>query len=314
MPPESRRPSSVASTPAAAPASEGSKGPDLGLEWEIFWTQHWKKGIAAILIALAGIIVFSVWQYLAHSASRAANAQLSAAKTIDDLKKVLADHPNADAAADAGLLLAQKQGEAKDFEGAVKTAQTVAERFPKHPMYGAALLAIASNLEAGGKADQAETAYKTVVEKAPNDFAAPLALSARANLIKRKKPEEARKILDELTAKYPTSVASTQAVLEKKTLRGGEAGADVFQMPPPTPLPTPAPEAAAAPGTPGAPQVPFMLATPPPNPEVGSLATPAAPAEAKPADAKPADAKPADAKPADAKPAASPAATPKAKK
>lgn len=311
MPPESRRPSSVASTSAAAPATESAKGPDLALEWEIFWTENWKRGLAAILIALVGVIVFAVWQYIGHSASRAANNQLSAAKTIDDLKKVLTDHPNADAAADAGLLLAQKQAEAKDFEGAAKSSQTVADRFPSHPMFGAALLAVGANLEAAGKADQADAAYKTVVEKAPKDFAAPLALAARANLAKmRKKPEEARKLWDELLAKYKTSASARLAEQEKKLIRGGEASADVFQMPPPTPLPTPAPEP-AAPGAavPGANSVLLPTA---PAADVNPAPTPAAAPEATPA---PAAAAPSAAPAATAAPSpAAPKATPKPKK
>lgn len=321
MPPESRRPASLASNPAAAPEAQGPSGPDLGLEWEIFWTTHWKKAVLAIVFALVGVIGFSAWQFMGYSAMRAANAQLSAAKTIDDLKKVMADHPNADAAADAGLLLAQKQADAKDFEGAAKSAQAVADRFPKHPMFGAALLAVAANLEAAGKSDQADAAYQAVVEKAPNDFAAPIAMLGRANLAKvRQKPEEARKIYDELIAKFPKSISAIQAGADKRFVRGGDSTADVFKMPAPTPEPSPAPTAAPAATGGEVTAPPFQLAPPTPSGTPEPFAAPATPeVPATPAASPAAAATPAPAPAptaAPAAPAASPAAkaTPKPKK
>ena len=187
MRPVSRRPAHITPPPkaaAAAAAPSGTSAADLGLEAEIFWDRHRIKVIGSLVLAVVGILGYSMFLYFRASALASANAELSAAKSIDEIKKVIADHSNSIVAADAYLVLAQKQSEARDFDAAAASAQALTEKFPDYPMRGAALLAVGANLEAGGKLGQADAAYKSATETVPADFAAPIALLARASLAK----------------------------------------------------------------------------------------------------------------------------------
>ncbi len=311
MPPGSRRPAaltpaskSAAASPAPAEASS-PRGTDYGLELEIFWSTHWKKALLAVLLAFLGVIGYSIWDYSQQRSLLDGNARLAGAKTVDELKKVAAELGTSPVAADAWLLLAQKQAEAKDFSGAAASARVVVDKFRDHPLRGAAMLAVAANLDAAGDAEKADAAYKALVDQLPTDFATPLAVYARAGLAKRAgKIDEARRFYDDLTARYPLSTPSLQAAQERKLLRGGSTATDVFKVvEPPRKVeaaPTPASAGKPAEAAPVPPPAVIPAAEPTPA-EAGPAATP----EVKPS---PAAATPAPAKPADPKPAATPAA------
>ncbi len=143
------------------------------------------------------------------------------------------------------LVLAQKQAEAKDFEAAAASAQSVIEKFPDYPLIGAARLAVGANLAAAGKLDEADAAYKVAAEANPKDFAAPLALLARANLAKlRGNGADARRFLDDVIARYPNTDAAMQAEQEKRFVR---VVSNAPAATPANPAPTPAASPAAAP-------------------------------------------------------------------
>lgn len=243
MRPSYRRPSNVTPPPrSAVSTTPGATGPDLGLEAEIFWDRHKAKVLGALVLALAAILGYSIFLFMRASALASANAQLSAAKTIDELKKVVADHPASVVAGDAYLVLAQKQAEAREYEAAASSAQTVTEKYPDHPLVGAAWLAVGANLEAVGKLDQADLAYKTATDRPAADFAVPLALLARANLAKlRGNTVEARRFLDDVLARYPGSGPAMQAEQDKRFLRVVSTPPAAAAKPDAAPVVVPAP-------------------------------------------------------------------------
>jgi tetratricopeptide (TPR) repeat protein len=249
--PVSRRPANFTPPPKSsapgAPAAAG--GIDLALESEIFWDRHKSKIIGAVVLLLLSIVAYSVFLFVSARAIEAANTQFSAAKTIEELKKMVADHPTSVVSADAYLVLAQKQAEAKDFEGAAASAQTVIEKFPNYPLLGAARLALGANLAAAGKLDEAEAAYKIASDSNPKDFAAPLALLARANLAKlRGNSTQARRFLDDVIARYPNTDSAMQAEQEKRFVRGtGGAAPSTSAEKSAAPAPVASPAAAPAP-------------------------------------------------------------------
>ncbi len=219
MRPSSRRPANFTPPPkAAAPgAPVPTGGVDLGLETEIFWDRHKSKILGLFAVVVLAIVGYTIFLFVRARAIEAANTQLSAAKSIDELKKMIADHPASVVAADASLVLAQKQAEAKDFEGAAATAQSVINKFPDYPLIGGARLAVGANLAAAGKLDEADAAYKLAAEANPKDFAAPLALLARANLARlRGNGADARRYLDDVIARYPNTESAMQAEQEKR--------------------------------------------------------------------------------------------------
>lgn len=221
MRPSFRRSPNVTPPPrAAALTAPGAASPDLGLEAEILWDRHKGKVIGAMLLALAAILGYTLFLYFRASALAAANTQLSAAKSIDEVKQVIADHPTSIVAGDAFLILSQKQSEAKDFVGAAASARSLIEKFPAHPLANAAWLAVASNLEAAGKLDEADAAYKSASEGPTTDFAVPLALLARANIAKlRGNSAEARRFLDDVMVRFPGSGPAMQAEQDRRFVR-----------------------------------------------------------------------------------------------
>ncbi len=199
------------------------------------------KVIGALVLVLAAILGYTLFLYFRANALGSANAQLSAAKTIDELKKVISDHPSSVVAGNAYLVLAQRQAEAKEYEAAAASAKALTENFPDYPLVSAAWLALGANLEAAGKLDQADAAFKTASERAANDFAVPLALLARANIAKfRGNSTEARRFLDDVMARYPGSAPAMQAEQEKRFVRvvaTAPAAAAVVNPAPATPKP-----------------------------------------------------------------------------
>ena len=267
MRPSFRRSTNVTPPPRSAVSSKpGATGPDLGLEAEIFWDRHKAKVIGALVLALAAILGYSIFLFMRASALASANAQLSAAKTLDDLKKVVADHPTSVVAGDAYLVLAQKQAEAKEYEAAAASAQAVTEKYPDHPLVGAAWLALGANLEAAGKLDQADIAYKTVTDRPADEFAVPLALLARANLARlRGNTVEARRFLDDVLARYPGSGPAMQAEQDKRFLRVVTTAPAVVPA-----VINPVPAGAKPDTTPVAVPAPAVVKPPPPAPKVES--------------------------------------------
>jgi TolA-binding protein len=246
MRPSSRRPANFTPPPkSAAPGTPATAGSvDLGLETEIFWDRHKTKILGAFLLVVLAIIGYTVFLFVRARAIEAANTQLSSAKSIDELKKMIADHSTSVVAADASLVLAQKQAEAKDFEGAAASAQSVIEKFPDYPLIGAARLAVGANLAAAGKLDEADAAYKLAADVNPKDFAAPLALLARANLAKmRGNGADARRFLDDVIARYPNTDSAMQAEQEKRFVRVATNAAASTSTPavatPPAAVPAP---------------------------------------------------------------------------
>ena len=83
------------------------------------------------------------------------------------------------AGASAYLLFADTQRNEKKFAEANATLQTFLEKNPKHELAGTARLAIAGNLEALGKKDEALATYQRLVSSDPKGFAAPVFIRPR---------------------------------------------------------------------------------------------------------------------------------------
>ncbi len=271
MRPGTRRPANVTSpTPKVAPkpevAAAAAGAIDYGMEMEIFWEKNKVRMLVGVVAAVLAVTGYSVFEYVRHNLLVAANRQLAVAKTNEEIKKVISDFPTSPVAADAYLLLAQKQSDAKDYPAAAASAKAAADQFPDHPMRGTALLAYAANLAAAGKLDEADAAFQDVITKAPTDFAAPLALLQRGDLAKQRgKPDDARRYFDDVLARFPKSAAAQQAIQSKRFVRGGAKAEDVFKLEPaPVPEPTPS--------------VPSLLQAPPANPPTAASPSPQAPA------------------------------------
>ncbi len=218
-------------------------GPDLLLESSAAWGRYKYIVLGAVALLVLALVGSELYRNAQSRTAEAASAGLNGAKTIGEYQKVIDTYPNTLAAGNAYLLMARDQTEAKDFAGAAATWQTFAEKFPKHPQAGAALLARGNALEAQGKLDEARAVYQQVSTSHAGDYVAPLARVSEATLLTaQRKLEDARHVYENIIATYPNSVGKLLAEREMRYLNSLPAAG----APPPTPTASVAPVPAAA--------------------------------------------------------------------
>jgi TolA-binding protein len=224
---------------------------------DVFWDRYKREVMAVLILALVAVAAYGGYKFYSDRQANAAAAQLSSAKTAADFQKVISDYPGSSASASAYLLLANVQREEKKFAEANTTLQAFLDKFPKQELTGTARLAMAGNLEALGKKDEALTAYERVVSGDPKGYAAPIALYSQIHLLKDKKQiAEARKVCETLMTQYRESRLAADAAYQLRLLKVDAPPAPATTTAPPAPGPVsaapPAPVSSAA--APPAPQ------------------------------------------------------------
>jgi tetratricopeptide (TPR) repeat protein len=221
---------------------------DPVLESQVFWERHKKEVIAALIIAIVALAAYGgYWVYSVRRANSAAEL-LGNAKTSADFQKVISQYPATAAGASAYLFLANTQKNEKKFAEANATLQAFLEKYPKHELTGAARLAMAANLEALGKKDEALALYQRLVASDPHAFTAPVALLSEIHLLKEKSQiEEARQVCETILTQYRESGSAQEAQRQLRLLKGGSAPVAV---PPTTTVTVPAPPVNSGPPAP----------------------------------------------------------------
>jgi len=228
---------------------------------DVFWERYKREVMAVLILALVAVAAYGGYQLYSNRQANAAAAELASAKTGAEFQKVISAYPGTSAGASAYLLLADSQRTEKKFAEANTTLQTFLDKFPKHELASTARLAIAGNLEAMGKKDDALTAYQRLVAGDPQGFAAPIALYTQIHLLKEKKQiAEARKVCETLMTQYRESRLAADAAYQLRLLKVDSP--PVVAPAPSVAPPLPGPAAAAPP----APQsAPSAAAPPAPN-------------------------------------------------
>ena len=233
---------------------------DTAPEREAFWDRYKKEVMAVLILALVGVAAFGGYHLYSQRQENIAAASLSSAKTIADFQKLIADYPNTSAGGSAYLLLADAQRNEKKFAEANTTLQTFLDKFPKHELAGTARLAMAGNLEALGKKDEALAAYQRLVAGAPKGFVAPIALYSEIHLLKEKKQiDEARRVCETIMTQYRESRLAPDAAYQLRLLKPENAPTTAVSPTAAPPLPAAAPSApppaqSVAPAAPPAPK------------------------------------------------------------
>jgi predicted negative regulator of RcsB-dependent stress response len=228
---------------------------------EIFWERYKKEVMAVLILALLGVAVFGGYKLYADRQENAGAGALAGAKTQADFQKVIADYSSTAAGASAYLLLADTQRNEKKFAEANTTLQTFLDKFPSHELVGTARLAIAGNLEALGKNEDALTAYQRLVAADPHGFIAPVALYSQIHLLKQKNQiEEARRVCETIMTQYRESRLAPDAGYQLRLLKLPDAPTSALSPaasapPPPAAAPSaPPPAQLVAPAAPPAPK------------------------------------------------------------
>jgi TolA-binding protein len=193
---------------------------DPMLETQVFWDRHSKKVLAALVLA---ILVGAAWGgYQIYSARRdiAAANSLTAAKTAAEFQKVVTQYPGTPAGGSAYLFLAEEQRKEKKFEEANGTLRSFVEKYPAHELKGTARLAMAANLEALGKRDEALATYQRLAADDPQGFTAPVAMISQVHILKEKNQvDEARQVCETILTKYRDSLVANEATRQLRLLR-----------------------------------------------------------------------------------------------
>jgi TolA-binding protein len=230
---------------------------DTAPERDVFWERYKKEVMAVLIVALVAVAGYGGYRLYSDRQANAAATMLASAKTAADFQKVISDYPNTAAGGSAYLLLADAQRNEKKFSEANATLQTFLDKFPKHELAGTARLAMAGNLEALGKKDDALTAYQRLVSGDPHAFTAPIALFSQIHLLKEKKQiQKARIVCETIKSQYPQSRLVADADYQLHLLKVDNP--PVPQPPPsiaaPPPAAAPSSAQSAAPAAPPAPK------------------------------------------------------------
>lgn len=232
---------------------------DPVLETQVFWERHKNKVFAALFFALFAVAAWGAYRIYTDRRAGAAASLLASAKSAADFQKVVAQYPGTPAGASAYLFLAEEQRKEKKFTDANATLQSFLDKNPKHELRGSARMAMAANLEALGKSDDALAAYQRLATDDPQGYAAPLAMISQVHILKEKNQvDEARRVCETILTKYRESLVANEATRQLRLLKGSEpakppsSAADAIPAPPAMSVAPAAPPAAAPAAPPAA--------------------------------------------------------------
>ena len=254
---------------------------DPALDAQVFWYKYRKE--IAIVLGLAVIAMVGVAGYRLYRDRREATAAslFAAAKSPAAYEEIINRYGDTAAAASAYLLLADAQRNDGKYAEANATLLRFLDKFPQHQLASTARMAMAANLQAMGKQDEAFASYQQIASAAVPGFNAPMALIEQVHILQDKgKTEDARRICETIMTQYRDSYAAMEASQLLRTfLKTAKAetspvagapqpGASATSTVPATmkmlPGPSPAPS--------GAPSVPVkpLAATATPSPSASS--------------------------------------------
>jgi len=226
--------------------------PEARFEWtqspfETFLEQHFKK----LLIGLIGVAVaVGGWLVARQQSERKAIAQAQAftgSETLDDYKKVIANHPGTVAAGSAQLMIANLLAQNNDATGALEELKKFTSGYPDHPMIDhAAFRAAVLTAEKDGP-EAGVSQYEAFINQFPNSPLRALAQLRQADsLVSAGKRDEALALYD--------AIQKDNTLYANPVLAEAKDRAAQIKLQPPTEVefvPEPAPETPAA-GAPGA--------------------------------------------------------------
>jgi predicted negative regulator of RcsB-dependent stress response len=193
---------------------------DPVLETQVFWDRHRKKVFAALILAILGVAAWGGNRIYSDRREVAAANLLTAAKTAAEFQKVITQYPGTPAGGSAYLFLAEERRKEKKFDEANATLQSFVEKYPAHELKGTARMAMAANLEALGKRDEALAAYQRLAADDPQGFSAPVAMISQVHIFKEKNQvEEARQVCETILTKYRDSLVANEATRQLRLLK-----------------------------------------------------------------------------------------------
>jgi predicted negative regulator of RcsB-dependent stress response len=207
--------------PALMPSPTETK-PPVEQEFDLlaFWIQYRRTILFFVVLLLVALLSFAVFQLVQFRERESAARELANAKTVEDFRRVVAEHPNSAAGGNALLVLADKLRSENKFDESNAALQQFIEKHPEHPLVSGAWMSLAVNLEKQEKTDEALANYQKVVASYPTSFSAPAAFLAQARIFKTKgKIDEAKRAYETVIAQFGDSVLARVAMQESQQLK-----------------------------------------------------------------------------------------------
>jgi TolA-binding protein len=180
-----------------------------------FWYLHKTKVIALGLLLVIGLAGYSIFSMNQRSAREAAARDYAAAKSVEDFRKVIAQHAGSQVAGNAQLRLAallRKEGKTQD---AATELKNFIDKNPQHPLMAGAWLGLAEVAEEAGTLDGALTSYQKILTSFPGSYVTPLALLGQARVQKAKGQNDlAKRSYEEVMSKYQNTPFQLEAMRE----------------------------------------------------------------------------------------------------
>src|SRR5213080_2011140 len=242
---------------------------DPALEAQVFWFKYRRE--IAILFILAIVAIFAIAGYRFYRDRREATAAtlFGAAKTPAAYEEVINRYGDTAAAASAYLLLADGQRTQAKYAEANATLVKFLEKFPQHELASTARMAMAANLEAMGKEDEALATYQQIASANAGSFNAPMALIEQVRILQEKnRIDDARRICETIMTQNRENYAAMEASQLLRTFLKS-AKAETPSVVTPSKLGSPAsatvpPTLKVLPTAPPAPNSPSLPPTKPP--------------------------------------------------
>ena len=249
---------------------------DPALEAQVFWYKYRKQ--IAILLILAIVAIFAVAGYRLYRDRREATAAtlFGAAKTAAAYEQVINRYGDTAAAASAYLLLADGQRKQSKYSESNATLVKFLEKFPQHELASTARMAMAANLEAMGKPDEAFATYQQIASTNTGRFNASMALIEQVHILQEKnRLDDARRICETIMTQYRNSYAAMEAgQLLRRFLKSAKPQTPPIVAPPKLGSPTSATVPPTIKVLPNAPPAPNSPSLPPANPPPAPSAKP----------------------------------------
>ena len=262
--------------------------PDELKELSDWWQEHGNLFSTILLVAAIAIVGVRYWR--SHVAARAeqASAAVSSATSLGDLETVVTEYASTPEAPLVLLRIASQLCRESRFEAAAERYGEFLAKHAGHELAPVARLGVAFTDEAQGKFDAALKAYEDFLADDPGYLESVALLGKARVLALLDRVEEARTVLDSVTAKKPNtawaaSAEDLKAALPRMKFVKPAAFAD--QLDAVLSGQAPAAEAPAAPEAaeeaPAA-EAPAAEAPAAPEPEPAAAEAPAAPEAAAP--------------------------------
>jgi predicted negative regulator of RcsB-dependent stress response len=249
---------------------------DPALDAQVFWYKFRNEIAILLVVAIVGIVGVAGYRFYRDRRDTTAATLFAAAKTPAAYQEVINRYGDTGAAASAYLLLADAQRKDGKYAEANATLLKFLDKFPRHELATTARMAMAANLQAMGKQDEALATYQQIASVNATSFNAPMALIEQVHILQDEgKINEARRICESIMTQYRDSYAAMEAnQLLRTFLKSAKP-----EIPPVVAPPKP-----GAPASATVPPAMKVLPAAPPAPSSASVApaTPSPVASAKP--------------------------------